>query len=204
MKNTSKMNATQRIEFLENTISNLTEKLDNQFQIIADEVNRLNELNVALAKRLNAIIKAGDEGDINNKSVKGIIIDEAAKELKSKVDMLVEQGILTLNNEREIDENTFVVGREINLEGEEINPRTQFLVGSLQEEAKKIVLGKKAGDSIKDEKLQQTLIITETYDVKQISTTNFSEEDGDNSGNEESSAVGAEVIRTKTRKIKKA
>jgi hypothetical protein len=201
MKETSKMNATQRIEALENLFSSLGGRLDEQFKIVADEINRLNELNVALAKRLNAIIKAGDEGDINNKSVKGIIISEAAKELKSKVDMLVEQGILTLNNDREIDDNTFVVAREIDSEGEEINPRTQFLVGSLQEEAKKLVLGRKAGDSVNDAGLKQTLIIMETYDVKQIDTSTSFEE------NQESTEApaGAEVMKTtKTKKSKKA
>lgn len=201
MKDTSKMNAAQRLEALENIIANLGSKLETQFQVVADEINRLNELNVALAKRLNAIIKAGDEGDINGKSVKGIIIDEAAKELKSKVDMLIEQGILVLNNDKAIDENTFVVGRELNTEGEEINPRTQFLVGSLQEAGRNLVIGKKAGDSIKDEERQQTLIITETYDVRQIDTSASEEE---STPAPEAQAAGAEVIRTKTKRAKKA
>ena len=200
MKDTSKMNASQRLEALESTIANLGSKLDSQFQAVADEFNRLNQLNVALAKRLNAIIKAGDSGDINNESVKNIIVDEASKELKAQVDMLIEQGLLTLNNKREIDDNTFVVGRETNLEGLEINPRTQFLVGALQEDAKKIVLGRKAGDSIKDEALQQILIITETYDVKQLEIP----EDVGVEGSEEL-AAGAEVMPLKkTKKAKKA
>jgi hypothetical protein len=195
-KTTGKMNATQRIEALENLFSNLGGRLDEQFKIVAEEINRLNELNVALAKRLNAIIKAGDEGDINNKSVKGIIISEAAKELKSKVEMLVEQGILNLNNDKEIDNNTFVVAREVDSEGEEINPRTQFLVGSLQEDAKKLLLGRKSGDSINDAGLKQTLIIMETYDVKQIDTSTSFEETQENT----ETSAGAEVLTTKKAK----
>jgi hypothetical protein len=203
MKDTSKMNAAQRLEALEGVIANLGNKLDNQFQIVADEINRLNELNVALAKRLNAIVKAGDGGQINNQTVKDVIIDEAAKELKSKVDMLIEQGILTLNNDKEIDDNTFVVGKEVNEAGAEVNPRTQFLVGSLQEEVKTMVLGKKAGDSIKDATSNQSLIITETYDVKQIQlpeTTDVSLEEPN------APAAGAEVMpmKGKAKKTKKA
>lgn len=198
MKDTSKMNASQRLEALENVIAGLGNKLENQFQIVAEEINRLNELNVALAKRLNAIIKAGDGGDINGQTVKNVIVDEAAKELKSKVDMLIEQGILTLNNEKAIDDNTFVVGREVNADGEEINPRTQFLVGSLQEEAKTMVLGKKTGDSIKDEAAQQTLIITETYDVKQMDAPEATQDVSFET--EEVGAVAMPVVKQKRAK----
>ena len=74
------------------------------------------------------------------------------------------------------------------------------MVGSLQEEAKKLVLGRKSGDSLRDETLQQTLIITETYDVKQINNSESAEDVRESA----ELSAGAEVIRTKTKRAKKA
>ena len=199
MKPNEKMNASQKLEALEKTMAGFAERVDQQFKIVADELNRISEINVALAKRLNAIIKSGDEGGVTSEGVKEAIVNEEAKQLKAKVVMLVEQGLLRLNNEKVIDEDTFVVGREVDDSGKEINPRTQFLVRALHEEAKSQIVGKKAGDEIKEDKLKQTLIIMETYDVVQPEVKKDFEESVESVPSE---AAGAEVIRTKSKKPK--
>lgn len=140
-----KMNASQKLEALENII----QKQSNQINIIADEIDRLSNVITALAKRVNAIVRTGDEGQkISTEQVNALLVSDAAKELQGKVNFLVQQGILVLNNNKEIDDNTFVVGRELNSEGEEINPRVQFAVKSLEQDGQNKVKGKKAGDSI--------------------------------------------------------
>lgn len=195
----TKMNASQKLEALEKNIASLTAKLDKQFSIVANELNRINEIQIALAKRLNAILKAGDSGGVNTESVKDVIVSEAAKELKARVDMLVEQGILVLNNDKAIDADTFIVGRETDFDGNEINPRTQMLVGSLQKEAQEKLIGLKAGSEIKDEVIQQILVITEVYEVKSVEMKEPEEAEVVS----KDQAVGAEIIRTKTKKAKK-
>jgi hypothetical protein len=52
-------------------------------------------------------------------------------------------------------------------EGEEINPRIQFAVKSLQQEVQDSLIGKKAGESISDEKSQTSMEITEVYTINQ-------------------------------------
>lgn len=203
---TQKLNGTAKLEALEknvaalaNALQDTVNRIDQQFKIVAEELNRVNEINVALAKRLNAIIKAGDEGGVTSDGVKDQIVNEAAKELEGKVRMLVDQGVLVRDDSKLIDDDTFVVGREIDSEGKQINPRTQFLVRALQEEAKAAVLGKKAGDEIKDEKLGQVLILTEVYNVVQPKVEEESEV-ADAVSEQPAEAVGAEVMRTKTKR----
>lgn len=194
---TEKLNATQRLEALEKAFANLSAKLEQQFAIVADELNRQNEISTALAKRLNAIVKAGDNGGVSTEAVKDAIVSEAAKELKAKVDFLVEQGLLVLNNDKAIDENTFFVGREVDFEGNEVNPRTQMLVSSLQKEAQERLIGKKVGDEVKDETIKQTLLITEIYEVKRPQV------ESEENIQQTEEAAGAEVIRTKAKKNSK-
>lgn len=201
----NKLNGTQRIEALERTIANMSARHDQQMEIVANEINRLNEFITALAKRINAIIKAGEtDAGLNEDSVKNVMVNEAAKELKARVDMLKDQGVLLLNNDKVIDDDTFVVGREENSEGKEINPRTQFLVKALAPEAKTQILGKKVGDAIKNEETQQVLFITETYDIVQPKPQAVVEESSEPAESTEAPAAGAEVMRTKTKRAKKA
>ena len=92
--------------------------------------------------------------------------------------------------------NPFVVGRELSSEGEEINPRIQFAVSSLNKEAKKAVSGKKAGEFIKDEATGTSLEILEVYIINEPKV----EATPEATENE----VVKEVKATKSRKQKKA
>lgn len=202
MSANDKLTSIQRLTALEEAFANVTDRIEQQFKIVADEINRLNDINVAMAKRLNAIVKAGDEGGVTSEAVSNAIVNSAAKELKAKVDMLIENNVLTLNNGKAIDEDTFIVGREIDGEGKEINPRIQFLVRSLMDDVKKKIIGKKVGDEVEDDAKTQTLIITEVYDVRQPNVA--TEEEAPAEVQEPAAAAGAEVMRTKTKRSKKA
>jgi len=163
----SKLNASQKLEALENKITDMESKLDRAIQLLLERVNSLADTDVALAKRINAIVKAGDEGGVTTDSVKTAVVNQAATELKARVQMLIDNGLLTLDNESPITTESFVVGRELSSEGEEINPRIQFAVKSLQQEVQDTLIGKKAGESISDEKSQTSMEITEVYTINQ-------------------------------------
>jgi hypothetical protein len=141
----SKLNASQKLESLEN----MTERQARQIEIMAEEIDRLSGVITALAKRVNAIVRAGDEGQqISSKQVNTLLVADAAKELEGKVNFLVDQGVLILDNTNEVGLESFVVGREVDSEGVEVNPRVQFAVKSLEEDGKSKVSGKKVGDLI--------------------------------------------------------
>lgn len=167
MKTGSKMNATQKLEALESKVLELEAKLDRALELLLNRVNSLADTDVALAKRINAIVKAGDEGGVSSESVKNAVVNQAAQELKARVDMLIENGLLIQDNQSSITEESFVVGREVSSEGDEINPRIQFAVKSLGEQDQASVLGKKVGERVGDEKSQTFMEITEVYTIKQ-------------------------------------
>jgi hypothetical protein len=140
-----KMTASQKLELLETVAQNQS----RQIEIMAEEIDRLSNVMTALAKRINAVVRSGDEGQqISSKQVNTLLISDAAKELEGKVNFLIEQGVLVLDNSREISTESFVVGREINTENEEVNPRVQFAVKSLELDGQEKVLGKKTGELI--------------------------------------------------------
>lgn len=160
-----KRNAAETIKALENAFM----AQNQQIGVLADEIDRLRQLVAAIGKRLNASIKASEEGGLTGDSVNKIILQENIKELESKVDFLIEQGVLTKNNEAAISEQTFVVGRTVDTEGNVVDPRVQFAVGSLEQEVKKGLLNKKAGEIIAYEDGGPSFEITEVYDVTQVS-----------------------------------
>jgi len=167
VKPESKLNASQKLEALESKITDMESKLDRAIQLLLERVNSLADTDVAIAKRINAIVKAGDEGGVTTDSVKTAVVNQAAIELKARVQMLIDNGLLTLDNESPITTESFVVGRELSSEGEEINPRIQFAVKSLQQEVQDTLIGKKAGEAISDEKSQTSMEITEVYTINQ-------------------------------------
>ena len=155
------LTAAQKLEALENMFMSQ----NNQIEILADEIDRLRNQLVAVNKRLNSTIQAAEQGPISNDNVNKIILNENMKELESKVTFLKEQGVLVRNDETEISEKNFVVGREINTSGDVTNPRVQFSVGSIAPEVKAQIMGKKAGDVVAYSEGEDSLEITEVYDI---------------------------------------
>lgn len=158
MSNAKKPNASQRLDALETKIL----QYDAQIQEMAKIIDEVDRKFIALAKRVNASITASDSNDAVDK----IMQDENAKELKNMTDVLVDQGVLTPAPESEINEKSFVVGRHISNEGNEITPRLQFYTGSLISEEQNKFIGKKIGDMILSEDKSVSIEITEIYSVK--------------------------------------
>jgi predicted transcriptional regulator len=157
----TKMNASQKLDLLEQIAQNQA----NQIRIMAEELERLNGVITAVAKRVNAIVRSGDEGaQVSSKQINTLLVSDAARELQGKVQFLVDNGVLVRNDEASISEKSFVVGREVDSEGNEVNPRVQFSFTSLEQDGKDKVDGKKVGDSIPgDDSI--SLEILEIYDI---------------------------------------
>ena len=157
----SKLTAVQKIGLLEEKLINH----EKNFIILAQENDKLKNLITSLAKRLNATIRAGEAGGITPKSVNDMIVQDNIKELEGRVSFLQEQGVLKLNNEAVTGEKTFVVGREIDEDGKELNPRVQFAVGSLDKNIQKKIVGHKVGDLLKLEEGDLDLEILDIYEI---------------------------------------
>jgi len=141
---------------------------ERNFLVLADEIDQLKVLIQGLNKRLNAAIKAGETEDgLSNQSVQDIIIEENEKELKGKVDFLVEQGLLKKLGKKEVaDIKSFIVGKEVDSEsGKVVNPRAQFSVGSLSPDLQEKVIGLKLGDSTSFREEDPDFVVTELYSI---------------------------------------
>jgi hypothetical protein len=161
----AKRNAAQTIEALENAFM----AQNQQIEILADEIDKLRQMLVSLNKRVNASIQAAEEGELTGDSVNKIIMNDNMKELEGKIKFLVDQGVLKKNDTMEITDKTFVVGREIDAQGNVVNPRVQFAVGSIDKAVQEKLLNKKMGDMVSYSKDEPSLEITEVYEIHQPS-----------------------------------
>lgn len=155
------MTAAQKLEALENSFMVQSQQID----ILAEEIDNLRKTIVNLNKRLNASIKAAEEGGLTGESVNKIILNEGMRELEERVSFLISQGVLVRNDAAEISDTNFVVGRELDTEGNVTNPRVQFSVVSIDKEVKDQIHGKKAGDVIAYSETEDSMEITEVYDI---------------------------------------
>jgi len=162
MAKEQKLTAAQRIEGLEGMIQSQSQNME----FLAQEINSLRQTMTALARRINATIKAGEAGGVSNEVVNKLLVDENVEELKGKVNFLIEQKVLEETKDQTIGERSFVVGRELDEEKNVVNPRMQFALASLTEEAKKAVTGKKLGDIIENFSGDGLVLeITEVYKI---------------------------------------
>ena len=156
----AKLNASQKLQSLEDQAI----RQANQIQIMAEEIDRLGSVIQALAKRINAIVRTGDEGQqIGSKQINNLLIEDAAKELANKTQYLIDQGVLTAS-QGDVGRNSFVVGQEIDSESNVVNPRVQFAVLSLDQDAQDKVIGKKLGELISGDD-GVSMEILEIYDI---------------------------------------
>jgi len=176
--------ASQKIKALEDKLMSH----EKNFLILADEIDGLKTVISGLTKRLNATISAGEaEEGISNKSVNDLIVQDNVKELKGKIDFLLEQGVLEKPEEGiKTAQDTFVVGREVDEEGNTVNPRVQFAIGSLDPELQKQLIGFSVGDKILLREGDPQLEVSEIYKVGTPSVdSKFDEEDLEKEENSE-------------------
>ncbi len=179
----AKLNAAQKIEALENKVINLQAQinelvaiLEEKVNILADEIDKTRQIGVALNKRLNASIKAAEDGGLNTDSVNKIILDENQKELAGRIKYLLDMGALVGDNEGEVSDKSFLVGRTVDAQGNVVNPRVQFAVGTVDPELKKALIGKKLGEVVGYSEEEDPFEITEIYQIADPKTKKNYEE----------------------------
>jgi len=156
-----KLTAAQRIDALENLVAHQSE----QIAILADENDKNRSFIGSLARRINATIQVAENGSLTENAVNRLILDENVKELESKLQYLVERGVLERDLEGPVTEKSFVIGRDMSKDGNVVNPRIQFAVGSVGDHLKTQFLGKKLGDTVQNSEDETSFEITELYKV---------------------------------------
>jgi len=153
--------ASQRIEDLEKASVSLYQALES----FSKELGLNRETTKLLSNKVDAIVKVAASGSaINDESVVKAMIQNNVVELKEKVNDLIKNGVLV--SQDAVDETSFVVAREIDDQGNEVNPRVQFALGALQKELQDKVKGSKAGDVLNLQEGKLKLQIMETYSIK--------------------------------------
>lgn len=154
-----KLNAAQKLEALENMVMGIQQ----QVNIVAEEIDKVGYFVQQLGRRLNA---SNQVANISHESVNKVLIDESDKQLEAQVNMLLERGVLIESENGDVDnEECFIVGREIDGEGNVVGTRTQFAIMTLVPELRDKFIGQKKGSIVKNEQNENCIEITEVYNV---------------------------------------
>lgn len=113
-------------------------------QTIANAVKNVNDVVNKLDNKVNVLAEVS--GQTN--ALKQALIDASVKAMKQQVDALIQANQLRNVGDTPADENSFVVGEELNKNNEVINPRIQFLLSQIKEDFRAKIIGSKAGDVI--------------------------------------------------------
>jgi len=159
-----KITATKRLEALEEAVLGFQQR----FLILADEIDKLSAGLMATTKTIDGLLEATK----TREAVNDIIVNENIKEMEQKVKLFQEQGILIKEEgeDAEVGERSYIVGRELDQEGNVLNPRIHFAYPSLTEEEKELFLGKKISEVIMQDAESNTgLEILEIFSIKETS-----------------------------------
>lgn len=164
----STLTAAQKIDMLEKALQTHRQMIN----ILAEEMDKMRQTQVALAQKMEATIKVSEQQDLEKK-VTDFMVDQQIKDLKSKTDILISEGAL-LSSET-VTTNSFVVGKELTKEGEVVSPRTQASVASLPQEVQDALLGKKAGDLISFGEDKLSFMLEEVYEIAKVEEKQLAE-----------------------------
>lgn len=159
-----KITATKRLEALEELVLGFQQR----FMILADEIDKISSGLLATTKTIDGLLEATK----TREAVNDIVVNGHVKEMENKVSMLVEQGLLIKQegDDAMIGDRSYVVGRELDPDGNVINPRLHFAVPSINEVERDLFLGKKAGEVVmKDSEAAIGVEIVEIFNIKEQS-----------------------------------
>lgn len=159
---TDKRTASQKIEDMERGLMAIYQTADN----MARDMMLIKDALKLLGNKVDSIVKASVSGQpINDEVLSKIMVQNNVDELKKKVDNLIAQGILV--PETTITEDSFIVGQDINAQGELASPRLQFVLsvtGTKEFQAK--FLGAQVGQTLEIEEGKNKFMITESYAIQ--------------------------------------
>lgn len=163
-----KLTASQRLEGLEQALPVIDQAVYNlmrQVQSIQDALTLLND-------KVSAVVTAlSNNLPVNDSTIDQISMDQKVKEMKTKVEGLLSENLITKSEE--VTKNSFVVVRELEESSSKVlNPRLQFVARMLDDDTLKKILTKKVGDSLKlsDESLS-IVEIEEIYEINKNENT---------------------------------
>jgi len=161
MEKTKNLTAAQRLEGLEQAVISL----DNALRNTVNTQEMLHQAIKILGNKIDAVVKVERAGgDLTDEAISDMMVQNNVQELKQKVSDMVNSGLLVLTEEAK--ENSFVAGREIDPETKKVqNPRIQIALSALKQEARNLVLGKKAGDTVDFGKDKLSIELEEVYDI---------------------------------------
>jgi hypothetical protein len=183
---TKKMTAAQRLETLENSAALTDQALSNVATNLQTVINAL----TLMSKKLEAVIRLGNEGKpVNSANVAAEIVEMNVQELVEKVEDLKKKGLAVATDI--VQENAFIVGRELDPETREVtNRRMQFPLFSLKKEKKSLLVGKKPGDVVQLESGRNLLELLEVYSIV---VPQAPEEDQDDTSSEQENKTGSDA-----------
>lgn len=159
---TDKRTATQKIDDLERGLMAIYQTADN----MARDVMVIKDALKLLGNKVDSTMKASVAGEpLTDEVVSKYMILNNVAELKAKVDNLIARG--TLVPQDTITENSFVVGEDVDDQGEMKSPRLQFVlaqIGNPEFQAK--FLGAQVGQTLDLEEGKNKFKVTEIYDIQ--------------------------------------
>lgn len=148
--------AGERITDLENAMMGIYQAADQ----ISRDIMTIKEAIKLLGNKLDAVAKATQTSD---DVISKLMVENNVAELVSKVDDLVKKGILQKSTE--LSAASFVVGQELDEQGNVANPRIQFTLGSLDKELQDKIIAGGIGQPILLKEGKMKFLVTEVYSI---------------------------------------
>jgi hypothetical protein len=164
MSEENKKNATERLEDLENTMSQVMQAIQ-PVELMARDLMAMKEALKLLNNKLDAAVKAVNQGGpITDETLSNFMTENNAKDLADKVAQMVSNGILVASDT--VSKESFVVINEADASGKVVNPRMQFLLSQLNhEEVRTKLEGAKVGSNISVGDQGASINVLESYNV---------------------------------------
>jgi hypothetical protein len=174
-----KLNAGQRLILLEQESDATKDNLNycqNQLVAFANTVDQISNVLVKLSRQVHAMVQLSENNQpVNTKTLANFLKNEEVQVMEETVQTQLEQGVLLKSEDDVITERSFIVGRELDKDGNVQNPRWQFAIPSLDAENQKLFVGKKKGDLVQTEADHNSLEIVTVYQLAELTSKNFEE-----------------------------
>lgn len=171
-ENTDNRTATQRLEDLERVVASMYQALGpalGQLEALGpvkNELELVKEVLKLLNKRVEATIQlAKPETGITSDAVSAAMAQMAVAEMAGLVKGWLDSGALTTTDT--VTDQTFLVCRELNSDGVEVNPRVQFRLDSQDQVTQDALRGNKAGVTVSFGENRFSVQILEIYALTQ-------------------------------------
>ena len=154
--------ASQKIQDLENALIGLYQTADN----IVRDLNIIKDALKLLGNKVDSVVKATLAGEQpTDEVIQRIMVENNIEELKNKLKVMVARGILAPGEQ--VAQDSFLVGQDIDDQGNVINPRLQFALYAINPpELQQKFIGAKVGDVLNLQEGKLKFKVTEVYQIQ--------------------------------------